>query len=65
MTVFARILWQEPWAIFFVMTIGLLKEIWDERFGSGFSLLDLAANAVGCMLAVYFTQHLTGSIFDT
>lgn len=63
MTVFSRILWTEQWAVFFVMTIGLLKEIWDARFGSGFSILDLVANAAGCLLALYLIRLLPGSLF--
>ena len=51
MMIFARVIWPESWAIFFVMSIGLLKEIWDGKFGSGFSIMDLVANAAGCLAA--------------
>ena len=55
-TVFARTLWPESWVFLFVMTIGLLKEVWDAKFGSGFSFLDLVANLFGCLLALYLIR---------
>ena len=63
MTAFARVLWTEAEAIFFVMAMGLFKEVWDEKFGSGFSFLDLAANVAGCMLALYFIRLFPEPIF--
>lgn len=32
--------------------LGLVKEIWDERYGSGFCWYDMAANAIGIMAAL-------------
>lgn len=37
------------------MCIGVGKEIWDKFRGTGFDLYDLAADALGCFVAVIFT----------
>lgn len=47
-----------------VMMLGLCKEIWDARYGSGFCLFDMLANVIGSLLALppaiiflgYFSQ---------
>lgn len=43
-------------AVFFAvasaMLIGTLKELWDNRNDGEFSLLDLLADAVGCVLGL-------------
>lgn len=35
-----------------VMLIGLLKECWDARYGSGFCCFDLFANLIGSLCAL-------------
>ena len=37
------------------MCIGIGKEIWDKFRGTGFDLMDLAADALGCFIAMIFT----------
>ena len=32
-----------------VLLIGLVKEFWDLRYGSGFCLYDMAGNVIGCL----------------
>lgn len=43
-----------PWpnALAAVFLIGLAKEIWDARYGSGFCLYDMAGNCVGMLGAL-------------
>ena len=43
------------YAAFVTMCIGVGKEIWDKFRGTGFDLIDLAADALGCAVAVIFT----------
>ncbi len=64
MMIFASVIWPETWAIFFVMVIGLLKEIWDEKFGSGFCILDLVANAAGCLAAFSLIRIVSTPLFQ-
>lgn len=42
-------------AAFVTMCLGVCKEVWDKFRGTGFDLLDLAADALGCFIAVIFT----------
>jgi hypothetical protein len=35
------------WAIASVFMIGLAKEVWDERYGSGFCFYDMLGNCIG------------------
>jgi hypothetical protein len=37
------------------MCIGVGKEIWDKFRGTGFDLMDLAADLGGCVVAVIFS----------
>lgn len=32
-----------------VLLIGLVKELWDMRYGSGFCLYDMVGNVIGCL----------------
>ena len=32
-----------------VLLVGLAKEIWDLRYGSGFCMYDMAGNMIGCL----------------
>lgn len=41
-----------PAAFGVVMLIGLLKECWDARYGSGFCCFDLCANLIGSLGAL-------------
>jgi hypothetical protein len=36
--------------------IGILKEIWDKYYGSGFCYFDIAANCIGISIA-FFLYH--------
>jgi hypothetical protein len=61
----ARILWPAPWAFFAVFLLGLAKECWDSRYGSGFCLFDICANIIGSTFALFFTSLLPGTLFDS
>lgn len=43
----ALLLWSVPLAFAAVFSIGLAKECWDFRYGSGFCLYDMAGNLIG------------------
>lgn len=47
LTLAALLLWSAPLAFTAVFFIGLAKECWDSRFGSGFCLFDMAGNFLG------------------
>ena len=47
LTLAALILLSVPLAFMVVFMIGLLKEFWDFRFGSGFCMFDMAGNLLG------------------
>lgn len=54
---FVLLLLAAPWmslavAIIFVLLIGLLKEVWDHFWGSGFCWIDMAANVFGIIVAM-------------
>lgn len=51
----ARFLWPAPWAFAAVFLLGLGKEFWDRRFGSGFCYFDILANILGCTFALALT----------
>lgn len=55
LTVFFRLIWPTEWSLLFVVLLGVGKECWDHRYGSGFCLYDLTANLVGICLALFFT----------
>ena len=38
-------------SILFVFSIGVMKEIWDHYYGSGFCFYDISANCLGIFLA--------------
>lgn len=44
-----------------VMCIGLLKEFWDARFGSGFCYFDMTGNLIGCCAGLILTSALNYS----
>jgi hypothetical protein len=37
-----------------VLLIGLAKELWDLRYGSGFCLYDMVGNVIGCLGGIAF-----------
>jgi hypothetical protein len=39
--------WPLAWATIAVFVVGLAKEIWDARYGSGFCFYDLLGNLIG------------------
>ena len=47
LTLAALLLWSAPLAFAVVFLIGLAKECWDFRYGSGFCLFDMAGNLIG------------------
>jgi len=60
----ARFLWSAPWAFLIVFLIGLAKEFWDIRWGSGFCFYDIVANLLGSTSALMLAATLPDSIFD-
>jgi len=40
-------------AMVLVFAVGLAKEFWDARYGSGFCLFDMAANMIGIAAGVF------------
>ena len=40
------------------MCVGVGKEIWDKFRGTGFDIYDLAADALGCLVAVAFSLFM-------
>ena len=47
LTLAALLLWSAPLAFTVVFLIGLSKELWDFRYGSGFCWYDMAGNLIG------------------
>lgn len=46
-------LWLNLWsAVSLVLLIGLVKEVWDHFWGSGFCWIDMAANVLGILVAL-------------
>lgn len=37
------------------MCLGVAKEVWDKFRGTGFDLMDLLADAIGCGVAIVFS----------
>ena len=46
------------YAVIATMCIGVGKEIWDKFKGTGFDIYDLAADALGCLVAVAFSLFM-------
>lgn len=65
LTLSALLLWPLPWAFFAVFLVGVAKECWDSRFGSGFCVFDLFANLVGSSTAIFFAWALPGTLFHS
>ena len=38
--------------------LGVAKEVWDKFRGTGFDIYDLAADALGCLVAVGFSLFM-------
>jgi hypothetical protein len=49
---FAMLFVSMPKALAVVMLLGLVKEIWDEYYGSGFCLFDMMGNLLGCLAGI-------------
>ena len=64
LTIAARILWSAPIAFAIIFVIGILKECWDHRYGSGFCIYDIFANVVGSTFALILTSGLPGTLFE-
>lgn len=64
LTIATCILWPVAWAFAAVFLLGLAKECWDSRFGSGFCFFDMFANILGSSLAIIVTRALPGALFD-
>lgn len=49
-------------ALALTLFVGLLKEIWDEYFGTGFCYFDLLSNCIGVGLAIPVVYLINTSI---
>lgn len=65
LTLAARVIWPPHWAFIAVFLIGLAKEFWDMRFGSGFCFFDLGANLLGSSAALSLAEAFSGPVFET
>lgn len=63
LTLAAHILWPLAWAVAAVFALGLAKECWDHRHGSGFCFVDIACNLIGIACAVAASFLLPGELF--
>lgn len=52
LTLAALILWPAPLAFAAVFLLGLVKECWDYRYGSGFCLFDMMGNFLGSLVGL-------------
>lgn len=64
MTISADFIWPLPWAAFCVLLTGILKELWDQRYGSGFCFLDMTSNLLGIASAAIMAQLLPSVLFN-
>jgi hypothetical protein len=54
-------IWLHTWqAVVLVLLVGLLKEIWDHYWGSGFCWIDMAANGLGVVVALLLLGGAAG-----
>lgn len=58
LTVAGHLVWPPGLAVAVSLLLGVGKELWDERYGSGFCWLDLVANALGIALGAAFVRLL-------
>jgi hypothetical protein len=63
MTLAANVLWPPLWAIAAVFALGLTKEFWDHRYGSGFCFIDIACNLIGIAGAIVVVFFLPEGVF--
>jgi hypothetical protein len=54
----ALLFFSELNAFLLTFAIGVVKEIWDEYFGSGFCYFDMAANCVGIFTAFFLCHFI-------
>lgn len=61
LTLAARFFWPVPAAFAAVFLLGLAKEGWDSRFGSGFCWFDMTGNLVGIVAALLLAGAFPGT----
>lgn len=64
LTIWGLLLWPPSLAMSLVLIIGLLKELWDERYGSGFCSADFLFNLGGIAFAMAFYLSAPEGIFE-
>lgn len=64
MTMAGHVLWPAGWAVAVVFIVGLAKEFWDQRYGSGFCFVDLACNLIGIVAAAMLCALLPKGVFS-
>lgn len=63
LTLAGHVLWPLAWAVAAVFALGLAKEYWDHRYGSGFCVVDIACNLIGIACAVAASFLLPEELF--
>ena len=59
LTLIALLFWSVSTALVVVFLLGLAKECWDSRYGSGFCWFDMTGNLLGSLAAL-----LCGSVLS-
>ncbi len=65
LTMLALLMLPTPAALAMVLLIGLAKECWDFRYGSGFCWYDMLGNALGVLAAVIFISLAPEGLYQT
>lgn len=65
LTMLASLIWPLYWAVVAVFMLGIAKECWDHRFGSGFCLWDILSNVIGMIPACIFAESLLRGSLDS
>lgn len=64
LTLAAHLLWPLGWSVAAAFVLGLAKEFWDQRYGSGFCWIDIIGNLVGISGAIVVSLLLAGTGFN-
>lgn len=64
LTMTAHVLWPAAWAVAAVFVVGLAKECWDRRYGSGFCFIDMAFNVIGIAAGATLCAVLPKGVFS-
>jgi hypothetical protein len=59
LTLGAALILPLSWAVALVFAIGIGKECWDQRYGSGFCFWDIGANILGIAAAILLIRLIS------